>query len=126
MTTLVKKPSIFIVDDDEAVRDSLDAYLSLKGMNVKTFCSAVDILAHGTFDADILILDVNMPEIDGFELLKTLQVNGEKARVVFITGLGDVKLRMRATRVGAAAFLDKPIDLPLLLETLDRLLKANA
>ncbi len=122
MTTLVKKPAISIVDDDEAVRDSLDAYLTLKGMDVKTFCSACDILEHGASHSDILIIDVNMPDTDGFHLLKILQDNGEMAPVIFITGLGDVKLRARAAHCGVSALLDKPIDLQLLLETLDRLL----
>lgn len=121
MTLLVKKPSICIVDDDEAVRDSLDAYLTLKGMEVRTFCSALDILKLKIFYSDILILDINMPEIDGFELLEKLRDQGHLGQVIFITGLSDRELRLRASLLGAAAFLDKPIDAQLLLSTVTRL-----
>ncbi len=121
MAQLVKYPSVHIVDDDEAVRDSLDAYLTLKGMRVKTFSSALDILNDKSSLPHILILDVNMPDGDGFALLESLRLKGHVAPVIFITGLGDPDMRLRASRAGAAAFLDKPIDPHLLLATLKRL-----
>jgi FixJ family two-component response regulator len=121
MKPLVRMPAICIVDDDDAVRDSLDLYLTLKGMRVRTFRSGPDILKCKNLHSDILILDINMPEIDGFALLEKLRAQGHLGHVIFITGMGDMELRLRATRAGAAAFLDKPIDPLLLLATLNHL-----
>jgi FixJ family two-component response regulator len=120
MTPHVIKPSICIVDDDDAVRDSLYSYLTLKGMKVRTFSSGQDILNIKNFHADTLILDINMPTIDGFLLLEKLRALGHTGQAIF-TGLGDEEMRLKAIRAGAAAFLDKPIDPLLLLATLNQL-----
>jgi two-component system, LuxR family, response regulator FixJ len=122
MASSVKKTLVHVIDDDEAVRDSIDAYLTLKGMVVETFGSAHEFLIHAGVSPDIFILDVNMPDIDGFTLLQVLREKGELAPAIFITGLGDPSMRLRAGRAGVAAFLDKPLNSPVLLETLWRLL----
>jgi FixJ family two-component response regulator len=122
MASLNSKPCVLIVDDDDAVRDSLDAYLTLKGMQVTALSSAKDTLNHTGSCVDIVILDVNMPDIDGFALLSMLRGQGQLAPAIFITGLGDPEMRIRAERAGVAAFLDKPIDPLALLATLNRLL----
>ena len=118
------KPLVYIVDDDDAVRDSLDAYLTLKGMRVKAFGSALELLNHEDVLPNLLILDVNMPSIDGFMLLEMLRERGHDEPAVLITGLDDPDLRARAERAGVAAFFDKPIDPPVLFSTLTRLLTA--
>lgn len=122
MASHLAKPSVYVVDDDDAVRDSLDAYLSLKGMNVTAFGSAQELLNHDDVSPNIWILDVNMPSIDGFMLLEMLRERGHDEPAVLITGLGDPDTRARAERAGVAAFFDKPIDPPVLLSTLTRLL----
>jgi FixJ family two-component response regulator len=122
MASRVIKPSVHIVDDDDAVRDSLDAYLTLKGMVVTAFSSATELLNHVGLPPDIIILDVNMPDIDGFMLLEMLRQRDQFAPAVFITGVGDPDMRQRAERAGVAAFLDKPLNPPILLATLNRLL----
>lgn len=122
MASFFPKPLVYIVDDDDAVRDSLDAYLTLKGMNVAVFGSAQELLGHENALPNLLIIDVNMPEIDGFMLLETLRNRGNGAPAVLITGLGDPDTRARAERAGVAAFFDKPIDPPVLFSTLTRLL----
>ena len=122
MASFLPKPLIYIVDDDEAVRDSLDAYLTLKGMNVAVFGSAQELLVHEDILPNLLIIDVNMPEIDGFMLLETLRNRGHSAPAVLITGLSDPDTRARAERAGVAAFFDKPIDPPVLFSTLTQLL----
>lgn len=122
MASFFPKPLVYIVDDDDAVRDSLDAYLTLKGMNVSVFGSAQELLGHENALPNLLIIDVNMPEIDGFMLLETLRNRGNGAPAVLITGLGDPDTRARAERAGVAAFFDKPIDPPVLFSTLTRLL----
>jgi FixJ family two-component response regulator len=122
MASFFPKPLVYIVDDDDAVRDSLDAYLTLKGMNVAVFGSAQELLSHEDVSPNLLIIDVNMPEIDGFMLLETLRDQGNDAPAVLITGLGDPDTRARAERAGVAAFFDKPIDPPVLFSALTRLL----
>jgi FixJ family two-component response regulator len=122
MASFLPKPLVYIVDDDDAVRDSLDAYLTLKGMNVAVFGSAQELLSHEDVSPNLLIIDVNMPEIDGFMLLETLRDQGNDAPAVLITGLGDPDTRARAERAGVAAFFDKPIDPPVLFSALTRLL----
>jgi FixJ family two-component response regulator len=122
MASFFPKPLVYIVDDDDAVRDSLDAYLTLKGMNVSVFGSAQELLGHENALPNLLIIDVNMPEIDGFMLLETLRNRGHHAPAVLITGLGDPETRARAERAGVAAFFDKPINPPVLFSTLTQLL----
>lgn len=122
MASHIAKPSVFVVDDDDAVRDSLDLYLTLKGMKVTAFGSAQELLSHGDASPNIWILDVNMPSIDGFMLLEMLRERGHDEPVVLITGLGDPDTRARAERAGVAAFFDKPIDPPVLFSALRGLL----
>ena len=122
MASHLARPSVYVVDDDDAVRDSLDVYLTLKGMNVTAFRSAQELLNHKDILPNILILDVNMPSIDGFMLLEMLRERGHQEPAVLITGLGDPDIRARAERAGVAAFFDKPIDPSTLFSALTRLL----
>jgi two-component system response regulator FixJ len=122
MASHIAKPLVYVVDDDDAVRDSLDAYLTLKGMNVTVFGSAQELLSQDDASPNIWILDVNMPSIDGFTLLEMLRERGHDEPAVLITGLGDPDIRARAKRAGVAAFFDKPIDPPVLFSALTRLL----
>ena len=116
------KPSVYVVDDDDAVRDSLALYLTLKGMNVTIFGSAQELLDHDDGAPQILVLDVNMPGMDGIMLLEILRKRGHAEPAVFITGLGDSDIKARAARTGAAAFYDKPLDPAVLFSVLTRLL----
>ncbi|MDO8354603.1 MAG: response regulator [Aestuariivirga sp.] len=122
MASHLPKPSVYVVDDDDAVRDSLDLYLTLKGMDVTIFGSAQELLSQDDVSPNIWILDVNMPSIDGFTLLEMLRERGHDEPAVLITGLGDPDTRARAERAGVAAFFDKPIDPPVLYSALTRLL----
>lgn len=122
MASHLPRPSVYVVDDDDAVRDSLDVYLTLKGMNVTAFRSAQELLNYEDILPNILILDVNMPSIDGFTLLEMLRERGHDEPAVLITGLGDPDIRARAERAGVAAFFDKPIDPSILFSALTRLL----
>jgi two-component system, LuxR family, response regulator FixJ len=123
VTRFLEKPTIYVVDDDDAVRDSLDAYLTLKGMAVTVFASAQELLERDEISTDLLILDVNMPHIDGFTLMDVLKDRGQNIPTVLITGLGDPDIRARSASAGAVAFLDKPIDTPVLYSTVVQVLE---
>jgi two-component system, LuxR family, response regulator FixJ len=123
MAPFFRQPEIHIVDDDDAVRDSLDVYLTMKDIKVVVFASARDFLERSSLILDLLILDVNMPEIDGFTLLEILKKDKNYSRpVILISGLGDPETRARAERAGVAAFIDKPVDTPFLYSTITSLL----
>jgi two-component system, LuxR family, response regulator FixJ len=115
---------VYVIDDDDAVRDSLDLFLTLKGFNVVGFNSAKAVLESMDPEPSLVILDVNMPDIDGFGLLQELRERGNLAPVILMTGLGDGDVRSRAERAGVAAFFDKPIDTPALFIRINEILLA--
>src|SRR3712207_6661623 len=99
---------ICVIEDDEAVRDSLRALLECEGFKVAGFCSAEDFLAHGSVaDASCLVVDVEMPKMDGLSLVAMLRRDGFTVPVVIISGALDPAIRVEARSVGAE-FLEKP------------------
>ena len=111
MVTEKQRPCICVVDDDDAVRDSLELFLSMKGLKVLTYSSGQQLLDNeGRVFPQLLILDIHMPEMDGFELLSHLRQRGMDAPVIFMSGLGDRAIELRAENSGVAAFFNKPID----------------
>ena len=111
MVTEKQRPCICVVDDDDAVRDSLELFLSMKGLEVLTYSSGQQLLdKEGRVFPQLLILDIHMPEMDGFELLSHLRQRGMDAPVIFMSGLGDRAIELRAENSGVAAFFNKPID----------------
>jgi len=100
---------IYIVDDDEAVRDSLSALLDARGYTVHAFASAPEFLALApTLRLGCLIVDIRMPEMDGLELQQRLVERGLRFPLIVITGHGDVPLAVRAMKAGAIDFIEKP------------------
>ena len=94
------EPTIYVVDDDQAVRDSLRWLLESVNHNVKTFSSANDFLT--TYESDrpgCLLLDVRMPGMSGLELQGFLKKRNVKIPIIIITGHGDVPMAVRARRV---------------------------
>lgn len=113
--------AIIIVDDDDAVRDSLKILLSIDYDDVRDFASCRSFLTGchpGT--GDTLILDIHLPEMNGFELLEQLAARGIQLPVILITGRPDAKIRARAAELGAIALLDKPVDYGALQSALAR------
>ena len=101
---------VHILDDDEAVRDSLSILLQLAGFKVRTWSSPTAFLeGHTERDPGCLLVDVRMPEIDGITLLARLREQGATIPVVVMTGHGDVPFAVRAMRCGAIDFLEKPL-----------------
>jgi two-component system, LuxR family, response regulator FixJ len=102
---------VFVIDDDAAMRDSLEFLLGTAGFAVTPFDSAVqflDALPHLGFGC--LVTDIRMPEVDGIELLKRLKTASIKLPVVVMTGHGDVPLAVEAMKLGAIDFLEKPFE----------------
>lgn len=103
--------TVFIVDDDPGVRDSLGLLLGLRGYRTALFASAGDFL--GAWRADwvgCILCDIRMPGLDGLELLERLQELGCRLPAIVITGHGDVALARQAFKAKAADFLEKPLD----------------
>jgi len=102
---------IFIVDDDEAVRDALALMLKTAGYAVVTFAGAAEFLDAYTPDFHgCIILDLNMPGMDGSALHDELRRRGTQLPVIFLTGYGSIPTTVRALKNGAVNFLTKPVN----------------
>ena len=100
---------IYIVDDDEAVRDSLSLLLEARGYTVRSFAAAAEFLAAApTLRSGCLIADIRMPGMDGLELQRRLIERTYRFPLIVITGHGDVPLAVRAMKAGAVDFIEKP------------------
>jgi two-component system response regulator FixJ len=115
---------IFVVDDDDAVRDSLSILLSSVGYVVEQFHSAPAFLARESESIHgCVLVDVRMPDMDGLQLQEELQKRRAKLRVIVITGHADVPLAVRAMKAGAIDFLEKPVNRAELLSSIEKALK---
>ncbi|GBG01674.1 transcriptional regulatory protein FixJ [Azospira sp. I13] len=104
-------PTVFVVDDDAAIRDSLSLLLNLKGYRVQAYGSAEDFLAAcNTEAAGCLIADVRLPGMDGLSLQSTLTEQGVQLPVIVISAHGDASTARTAFKAQAVDFLEKPID----------------
>jgi two-component system response regulator FixJ len=100
---------VHIVDDDEAVRQSLAFLLSTAGIPVRVYESATSFLAGlASLQSGCLITDVRMPDMTGIELLQRLRAKNIKLPVIVITGHGDIPLAVEAMKSGALDFIEKP------------------
>jgi two-component system response regulator FixJ len=107
---------VHVIDDDEAVRESIDFLLRSAGLSVQTYDSAASFLeAAPTITAGCIITDVRMPGLSGIDLLRRLQEMQIGLPVIVITGHGDVPLAVEAMKSGAIDFLEKPFDDDVLL-----------
>ena len=112
-------PTVFVVDDDEAMRSSLQWMIESVGLAVECFASAEDFLqSYYPGRAGCLLLDVRMPGMGGLELQEYLQRNEISIPVIIITGHGDVAMSVRAMKGGAVDFIEKPFNDELLLDAI--------
>jgi two-component system response regulator FixJ len=103
--------TIYVIDDDEAMRDSLDFLLSAAGFRVRLFESGAAFMASGPVAAPgCIVTDIRMPGMDGLELLKRVKAEKVAVPVVIMTGHGDVPLAVEAMKCGASDFVEKPFD----------------
>ncbi len=121
------EPVIYVIDDDEAVRQSIEFLLKTVGINVRGFDSAkaffevLPQIEHGC-----VVTDVRMPEITGIDVLREVNKTKPDLPVIVITGHGDVPLAVEAMKLGAADFLEKPFDDDLLIESVRLALNREA
>ena len=108
---------IAIIDDDEAMQDSLRDLMEAAGLVARCFGSAEEFLESDLHrKAACLILDVRMPKMSGLQLQAKLKEEESNVPIIFITAHGDARMRIRAMREGAVEFLSKPFDHQLLLK----------
>ncbi|MCU0834211.1 MAG: response regulator transcription factor [Chromatiaceae bacterium] len=113
------EPVVFVVDDDEAMRNSLKWLIESTGMPVRTYGSADEFLAnYYPGRAGCLLLDVRMPGMSGLELQGHLARHSIRLPVIIITGHGDVGMAVRAMKSGAVDFIEKPFDDEALLNSI--------
>jgi FixJ family two-component response regulator len=121
-----KPATVFVVDDDEAVRTSLRLLLKSVGLPVETFASAQEFLDQ--FDplrAGCLVLDIRMPGMSGLELQQHLNDRHSIMPIVFITGHGDVPMAVEAMQAGAVDFIQKPFRDQDLIDRINRALEKD-
>jgi FixJ family two-component response regulator len=106
-------PTVFVVDDDDSVREALKNLLRSVGLKVETFATAQEFLAQqvpGRRDSGpgCLVLDVRLPGLGGFDLQRQLAEANRQVPIIFITGHGDIPMSVKAMKAGAVEFLTKP------------------
>jgi FixJ family two-component response regulator len=102
-------PIVFVVDDDVSVRESLELMISSAGWKPEIFASAKEFLSRPRVHApSCLVLDVNLPDLNGLDLQTRVAGDRIDMPIIFITGYGDVPMTVRAMKAGAVEFLTKP------------------
>lgn len=106
---MVREQTVFVVDDDEGIRDGLSMLLATVGQACETFSSAAEFLeGYEPRKRGCLVLDIRMPRISGLELQEILNERGSDLPIIFITGHGDIPMAVEAMRRGALDFIRKP------------------
>jgi DNA-binding NtrC family response regulator len=118
-----KKNLILVVDDEESLRTVLSSELINEGYEVRTAADGDDaIVEMRNVDFDLVLLDIKMPRMNGFEVLKHIKENHARSKVVMLTGFADLKNAIESKKLGADDFVSKPYDLVDLLTTIERVL----
>ena len=123
---MTPEPTVFIVDDDDAVRRFLSGLIASVELRVEAFASARDFLeAYEPGRPGCLVLDVRMPGMSGLELQRELADQAIDLPVIILTGHGNVQLAVHAMQAGAIDFVEKPFDNELLLDRIQRAVAEN-
>ncbi|TDK68504.1 response regulator transcription factor [Sapientia aquatica] len=120
------EPTVFLIDDDGAVRDSLSLLIRSIGLRVQAFEDVQQFLNH--YQPDVvccLILDIRMPGVNGLSFQESLNEMGSTIPIIFITGHGDLAQCTRAFKAGAVDFLVKPIDEQALIDCVQKTIKLS-
>ncbi|VAW60101.1 hypothetical protein MNBD_GAMMA08-1911 [hydrothermal vent metagenome] len=123
----ITQPTIFIVDDDPAMRDSLSWLIETIGYPVKVFASAQEFLdGYQHHEPGCLILDVRLPGMSGIQLQQRMKIENITLPVIIISGHGDVPMAVKAMQQGAIVFLEKPFRDQELLDNIQEALEIDA
>src|SRR3990167_2877991 len=123
---MLMNPIVYVIDDDQAMVESLSWIIESVGLQVKTYVRAQDFLEQ--YDCDqhgCILLDVRMPGMSGPELQFKLNEQGATLPIIFISGHGDVPLAVRVMKAGAIDFLTKPFNDQVLLESINKALRID-
>jgi len=121
------QPIVFVIDDDESICRSLRRLIKSVGLRVRTFTSGKDFLNQECQNMPgCILLDVRMPQIGGLELQQRLNDSGCIMPIIFMSAHQDTETREKAFQAGAAAFLQKPFEDQLLIETIRSVLNGFA
>ena len=119
-------PIVFVVDDDVSVRESLELLIRAAGWQAEIFQSAQEFLARPPVPVpSCLVLDVNLPDLNGLDLQSLVSVERTDMPIIFITGYGDVPMTVKAMKAGAVEFLTKPFNDEVLLAAVEHALKRS-
>ena len=119
-------PVVFVVDDDVSVRESLELLIRSVGWQPETFDSAQEfLLCPRSTVPNCLILDVNLPDLNGLDLQKLVSVERTDMPIIFVTGYGDVPMTVKAMKAGAVEFLTKPFSEDVLLAAIEQALERS-
>ena len=117
---------VFVIDDDESIREALKSLIRSVGLSVETFASAQEFLQSSRPDVpSCLILDVRMPGLSGLDLQRDLAEANINIPIIFITGHGDIPMSVRAMKAGAVEFLTKPFRDQDLLDAIQQALERD-
>ena len=120
------KPRIFVIDDDDAVRDSLRALLESAHMSVETYATGREFLdAYRDCPSGCVVLDMDLPHMSGLEVVDVLAARDGSIPVIVMTGRSDRMLHQRYRRGGVTALLEKPMSEGALLNAIDRALSRD-
>jgi len=120
---MAKKSSVLVVDDEDALRTVLSSELINEGYEVRSAADGDEAISELEKNAyDMVLLDIKMPRMNGFEVLKHLKQKHPKTKVVMLTGFADLKNAIESKKLGADDFVSKPYDLVDLLTTIQRVL----
>jgi len=123
---LPSTPIVFVVDDDISVRESLELLIRSEGWQPKLFASAQEFLSHPRAPVpSCLVLDVNLPDLNGLDLQRRIARDRTDMPIIFITGYGDVPTTVRAMKAGAVEFLTKPFSDDVLLNAIRNALERS-
>jgi len=119
-------PVVFVVDDDISVRESLELLIRFAGWQPRLFESAQDFLnAPRPLVPSCLVLDINLPDLNGLDLQTSIAGDRRNMPIIFITGYGDIPLTVRALKAGAVEFLTKPFNDDVLLKAMADALQSS-
>jgi FixJ family two-component response regulator len=124
--SLASTPIVFVVDSDASVRESLEQLINAAGWRAEIFASAQEFLARPrSFVPSCLILDVTLPDLSGLELQERIATERTDMPVIFLTGIADVAMTVRAMKRGALEFLTKPFDAEVLLIVIQQAIRRS-